>query len=286
MVGQERLADARALLDGHAATGGRMQRAWMDAYLAIRALELDQARALAEAWQEHPPLRWSQRFQALLAELDEGAGAAPRVVDDAIPDQVNRMDADSEPSLDLAWDGQRLWLDHQGVDAIELGFPPLDLQLLFSIDPFEVLEDPVAPLAAPVEAQVFALEAGVDRTELRLPEAWRTRPALLTARAGGRLVTVLSGADRLALQPRPRAGLIRVRSRDGGEVLPKTYVKVYGRQNGTSRFLKDGYTDHRGWFDYASASGSFGERYDRLAIFISHPEHGSSVLQLAPPDGR
>jgi hypothetical protein len=77
-----------------------------------------------------------------------------------------------------------------------------------------------------------------------------------------------------------------VRSRDGGEVLPKTYVKVYGRQNGTSRFLKDGYTDHRGWFDYASASGSFGERYDRLAIFISHPEHGSSVLQLAPPDGR
>jgi len=35
--------------------------------------------------------------------------------------------------------------------------------------------------------------------------------------------------------------------------VPKAYVKVYARlKNGTVRFFKDGYTDLRGRFDYAS----------------------------------
>jgi hypothetical protein len=36
----------------------------------------------------------------------------------------------------------------------------------------------------------------------------------------------------------------------------KAYVKVYARlSNGTVRFFKDGYTDLRGRFDYASLNG-------------------------------
>ena len=37
--------------------------------------------------------------------------------------------------------------------------------------------------------------------------------------------------------------------------LPKVYVKVYARlADGTVKFHKDGYTDHRGRFDYATVS--------------------------------
>ena len=40
-----------------------------------------------------------------------------------------------------------------------------------------------------------------------------------------------------------------------GKPLPKAYVKVFARcSDGTVRFHKDGYTDLRGRFDYASVS--------------------------------
>jgi len=39
--------------------------------------------------------------------------------------------------------------------------------------------------------------------------------------------------------------------------LPKSYVKVYQKNNsGQVKFFKDGYTDLRGRFDYATLSGS------------------------------
>ena len=48
-------------------------------------------------------------------------------------------------------------------------------------------------------------------------------------------------------------GRLEVRDAANNRPLPKSYVKVYARlKNGTVRFYKDGYTDLRGRFDYAS----------------------------------
>jgi hypothetical protein len=51
-------------------------------------------------------------------------------------------------------------------------------------------------------------------------------------------------------------GRLETRDSTTGKPLPKTYVKVYAKLNdGTVRFFKDGYTDLRGRFDYASLNG-------------------------------
>ena len=43
-------------------------------------------------------------------------------------------------------------------------------------------------------------------------------------------------------------------------------------------FFKDGFTDFLGNFKYAHASGSAQKNlFDKFAIFISHPDHGSVV---------
>ena len=91
----------------------------------------------------------------------------------------------------------------------------------------------------------------------------------------------------------------------------KAYVKVYARlKNGTVRFFKDGYTDLRGRFDYASLNGpdevkpvdtaapspSPSGRLDfqmlrpnelshvaKLAILVLSETHGAAVRELNPP---
>ena len=72
---------------------------------------------------------------------------------------------------------------------------------------------------------------------------------------------------------------------DDGQPLPRTYVKVFARDaNGKVRFHKDGYTDLRGRFDYASVSGpTDGGEAERYALLVLHEEHGALVREVAPP---
>jgi hypothetical protein len=52
-------------------------------------------------------------------------------------------------------------------------------------------------------------------------------------------------------------GQVKVTTKNTAKPLPMTYIKVYSRmKNGTTSFYKDGYTDRRGRFDYASLSTS------------------------------
>ena len=62
------------------------------------------------------------------------------------------------------------------------------------------------------------------------------------------------------------------------------YVKVYARMaDGGVRFYKDGYTDLRGRFDYASVSGGQQAGAERFAILVLSDEHGAVVREAAAP---
>jgi hypothetical protein len=66
--------------------------------------------------------------------------------------------------------------------------------------------------------------------------------------------------------------------------LPSTYVKVYARKRGGSvEFYKDGYTDLRGWFDYASLSTTDLDNVERFAILVCSDKSGASILEASPP---
>lgn len=59
-----------------------------------------------------------------------------------------------------------------------------------------------------------------------------------------------------------------------------TYVKVFVKKNdGKEMFFKDGFTDFLGMFQYAQASGMSNAKslFDKFAIFVSHPNHGSVI---------
>ncbi len=73
------------------------------------------------------------------------------------------------------------------------------------------------------------------------------------------------------------------RASDRG-ALVATYVKVYARQHGGAiGFYKDGYTDLRGWFDYATLSTDELDRVERFAILVCSDKSGSAILEATPP---
>ena len=66
--------------------------------------------------------------------------------------------------------------------------------------------------------------------------------------------------------------------------MPKAYVKVYAQMaDGQVKFYKDGYTDLRGRFDYASLSTNDLDVAAKFSILILSDEFGALVREAAPP---
>jgi hypothetical protein len=77
---------------------------------------------------------------------------------------------------------------------------------------------------------------------------------------------------------------VRVERASDRVALAATYVKVYARKKGGAvTFYKDGYTDLRGWFDYASLSTTELDHVERFAILVCSDQAGAAILEAAPP---
>lgn len=75
---------------------------------------------------------------------------------------------------------------------------------------------------------------------------------------------------------------IRVFDKTTNKAISKAYVKVYGQtpDRPDGRFLKDGYTDLRGRFDYATVSTDEMDFVKQLAILVLSPSAGADVLEI------
>ena len=70
----------------------------------------------------------------------------------------------------------------------------------------------------------------------------------------------------------------------GRNPLGTVYVKVYAQlKDGSVKFYKDGYTDLRGRFDYASLSTGDLHSVVKFSLLISSQGNGSMVREAMPP---
>jgi hypothetical protein len=66
--------------------------------------------------------------------------------------------------------------------------------------------------------------------------------------------------------------------------LSKVYVKCFSKNNSSQvKFYKDGYTDMRGTFDYASLNLESQKGISKFALLVSSKENGAKLLQVNPP---
>ncbi|MCA9676045.1 MAG: hypothetical protein KC464_13485, partial [Myxococcales bacterium] len=282
----DRVDDALAALDrvDAEAVPSRLQHAYLAAYAACVRGDLDAARALATPWRDHPVDRWRHRFVALLAMLDEAGGADAAVaVDPDSRDQRMAEAAARQPSIDVAIEGGQVVLQHHALTGCQLRFFQMDIELLFSRQPFVQGDVERFSFIEPGHVVEVALD-GTGRTTVPLPAALRGANLVVEAVAPGLRRAVAHYAHDLAVQLSHQYGQLRVVRASSQAALPATYVKVYGRQRGGAvTFFKDGYTDVRGRFDYATLSTDDLDRVERFAILVVADDAGATVLEAAPP---
>ncbi len=259
-----------------AALPGRLQYDLMQAYLDFFGGDLARARAIAETYRDHPVPRWRERFREILEQLDEAQGLGTGGEAGAL--------LASEPSLELQLVDGRVVVQHANLSACAVRWFPMDAELLFSRDPFGEQDTDIFATIRPARADTLALDAGARSTTVDVPAEFAGRNVLVEVRGGGlarRQARYASTLDVQLLEPR---GQLKVTSAASGAALPSVYVKVFARlPGGGVVFHKDGYTDLRGRFDYASVSGEGQAQPERFALLILSETDGTVIRQAQPP---
>jgi hypothetical protein len=262
----------------------KMQYDYCAAYLKFFTDEPEQARAIAAQYTAHPVDRWRKTFQAVVAQLDEAAGQDAAVLDARNRDQQQAALAASEPSFEIKVEGRQLTLDYQNLVSARVNFYLMDVELLFSRNPFVQEFGSEFATIQPNHSLTVELPANQRQFAMPLPEMFQTRNVLVEVVAGGKTRTQPYFSNALAVQVIENYGEVKVTHRETGRPVAKAYVKVYAQTaGGETKFYKDGYTDLRGRFDYASLNTSDLDAAQKFSILVLSDEFGALVREATPP---
>jgi hypothetical protein len=185
----------------------------------------------------------------------------------------------------------------------------MDPEFSFSSNPFVSQDAGRFSIIKPNKTATQSLPKDATKLDIPLPGEFAKANVLVEVIGAGKRQTQAYHANTLKLALTENYGRLETRDATTDKPLPKAYVKVYAKlNNGTVRFFKDGYTDLRGRFDYASlnapenavlqASGAEtptnGLDYamlkpaelnnvTKLAVLVLSDTHGATVKEVDPP---
>jgi len=282
---QDRIEEAMTWLDGvpDAEVVSRVQYDYLKAYHAFHREDLAAAKALAAAYAEYPVDKWKKTFAEVAQQAAEVEGAAG-VPDKATREgQIERLSS-QEPFLDLTATGRELNLRHRNLKSVTVNYYEMDLEFLFSSRPFVSGGSGGFAFIRPNLVETKELPADGSNLAFAVPEAFASKNVLVEVVGGGKTSSVAVYSNRLDLRLTENYGRLELRDEEGGKPVSRAYVKVYARMNdGSTRFFKDGYTDLRGVFDYASLSTDELDRVERISLLVMSEANGSLVREVAPP---
>ncbi|MBF0502442.1 MAG: hypothetical protein HQM09_20055 [Candidatus Riflebacteria bacterium] len=283
---------------------GSIQYDYMKAWLAFCNEKPGEARETALKYQEYPVDKWRNFFRDVLAQADEIEGRAAKVIDSEDRDQNQTRLADTEPSFDFVVENRKIAIQWANLENVRVNYYLMDLELLFSRNPFvqevtgqfsvirpnESVEVALVPgagnpaTAAPTASGTAANVVATRTMTMDLPEKYRDSNVMIEITASGVTHAKAYYPNSLGVQVIEKYGQVRVGEGKSGAPLARAYIKVYARMKGGEvRFYKDGYTDLRGRFDYASLSTSELDDVERFSILVLSEKHGSIVREAAPP---
>jgi hypothetical protein len=262
----------------------QLQCDYLEACLALYRGDVEGARKLAQAHAQEGVSRWRNLFAQVLGQLDEMGGGAAGAADKENRDQAQGALAATEPALEMQVEAGQIRLDYRNLKSCTLNFYPMDIELLFSRSPF--LQDGAAQFSfiRPVLSRSVELPAGKEMLSVELPGEFHARNVMVEVLAAGIRKTQAYYANTLKVQLIEAYGQLAVTRADSRKPVPGAYVKVYMKTKaGEVKFFKDGYTDLRGRFDYASLNTNELDNAGRLAVLVLSPELGAVVREAAPP---
>ena len=263
----------------------RLQYDYFRVYLAFSTLEVGEVRRIAQGYEKYPVERWRKRFVEVLAELDEAEGkATPAKTEEPTTSGKQGVLAATQPSFDFKVESRKVTLDYQSLTEVTVNYYLMDIELLFSQNPFLREESGRFAYIRPNETQTMKLDAGRTQVTFEVPKAFQSSNVTVEIVGSGVRKSQAYYANSLVVQVIENYGQVRLSDSGSGKTLAKVYVKVYARmKDGSVRFYKDGYTDLRGRFDYASLSTDDLAGVEKFSLLVMSELQGAVVREAAPP---
>lgn len=260
----------------------QLQFDYLTAYISFYREDLAAAEAIAKKYENHPVDRWREAFAHVGATIREINGAKIEVVNDDDQTQKNTQLAGSTPAFDFTLEGKSIKLNHQNLEQIEVRYYLMDIELLFSRNPFVKRFDHQAAYIRPNLVEVVKLPKKEGAINVELPKSLVSQNVLIEIVGAGETRTEPYFSNSLTVQMIENYGQLRVTA--AGKPLPKAYVKTYARMNdGSVVFYKDGYTDLRGRFDYSTLSTNELSKVSQFSVLVLDEENGAVVREARPP---
>ncbi len=283
----------------------RLQYDYFRAYLDFFTDNPKFARAIVADYTDYPVDRWRNAFASIKAQLDEIDGAGPKKIDTEDRNQDQTQLAATNPNFDFNVEAKQLTINHQNLDEVKVRYYLMDVELLFSRNPFvqqfrgqfSLIQPNRVDTVGLRERQVAANGGlgsgpegakGTEKTSgaktVALPNDLHNKNVLVEITGGGQTKTQAYYSNSLAVQLIENYGQLKVTHATTNKPIAKAYVKVYAqRPDGSSRFYKDGYTDLRGRFDYSSLNTNDLDAVTKFSVLVMSDEHGAIVKEANPP---
>jgi len=284
---QDRVAEALKRFDAVDAKNlpSKLQIDYMRCYVAFYRERPEEAAKIAARYADHPVDKWRERFAAVTAQVAEIDGAQVAESDREEDDRESLQDqlASTEPALQLKVENREALLTFQNLDEVKVNLYEMDLEFLFSANPFVESSAERFSVIKPNYSTVVQLPEEGDVHRFELPAEFAGKNVLVEAVGAGRRVAQAYYANDLKVQLVEQYGRLQVRHAETGQPLSKVYVKVYAQTPQGAKFFKDGYTDLRGKFDYTSLNTDDIGAVSQFAVLVMSEEHGAVVKTAKPP---
>ena len=217
-----------------------------------------------------PPGTWKDRFQAVSDQASEVA---------ALNESTKLPDApDLAPARTLqltSGAGGELLLKHHGFKKATLEYFQIDLEVLFSKNPFlQADRKSSEPPMMPNHTAQLVLSDKSAETNIEIPDDLKSGNLLVVAKSGDSTSLHVLDDSPVIVRELPLERTLQIFNTDTSKPVSKVYVKVYAEdQSGEVSFHKDGYTDLRGKFDYLTHTGEDISTIKRVAVLILSPEN-------------
>jgi len=258
----------------------QVQYDYLSAYLCFYTGDMSKARRIASENGNHPVVHWQKRFAKVLSQLDEAEGKAAPTAAEQTPDNL----AATAPALELAIEGRSIAISYKNLSDVEVRYYELDVEFAFSAQPFAGKDGASAAFVQPNHRETRSLNKAQQQLAFQLPQQFWQKNVLVEVRAKGLVRSKQYFANALDVRFLESYGQVSVTEPETNKPLAKTYVKVFAKlANGTVRFHKDGYTDLRGRFDYASLSDDPNRGARRYAVLVLDEKRGAVIREINPP---
>jgi len=290
----------------------RLQHDYMSAYFDFFKGEGESfktARAVVRKYEDYPISQWRILFLEMLDQLNEFDGEAEEEVEvdgevmtEEQKKQKYKQSVKKEPriAVEVSAEHQKLSVDLANIKALVIKFYIIDAEILFSRTPFlqksteefsyvkpcHVMEQELLnpDLNSSVDTVTY-LQQG-QKFDVEIPEHLKNQNMVIEVNGDGKQVFKTYYSAQIQVTLIEAYGELKVTDQ-GGNALPRVYVKVYAQKKGGSTsdpfFFKDGYTDIRGKFEYVQTSGNRLKDVQKFAILVMSDSLGSIIKECDPP---